>query len=69
MQELTEGLADEFAVMSKELEQETMKPRVSNCTDLLRCALLNASFHGSSACLNSFAADTWADPQHGLKAG
>ena len=46
MQELTEGLADEFAVMSQELEQETMKPRVSNSTDLLRCALLNTSFHG-----------------------
>ncbi len=46
MQELTEGLADEFAVMSKQLEQETMKPRVSNSPGLLRCTLCNALFHG-----------------------
>ncbi len=46
MQELTEGLADEFAVMSKELEQEAMKPRVSNSTNLLQCTSLNIWFHG-----------------------
>ena len=46
MQELTDGLAEEFAVMSKELEQETIKPRVRNSIDLLHCALLNALFHG-----------------------
>ena len=69
MQELTEGLADEFAVMSKELEQEAMKPRVSNCTDLLRCALLNTLSHCSLACLISFAADTLAKYQQALERG
>lgn len=69
MQELTEGLADEFAIMSKELEQEAMKPRVSDSTDLLRCALMNTSFHGSLGCLISFTADTLAEYQQRLETG
>jgi len=69
MQELTEGLADEFAIMSKELEQQAMKPRVSDSTELLRCALMNTLFHGSLACLISFAAGTLVEYQQGFKTG